>query len=188
MQARWSVEPFAGVVEEQDRMLPRIENHSRRTKSAAYRESTPVGFTSGGYGSLLRKPSRESRSVSWETPETRDWQTGRFRYTAEGAQFGIRFAADNSSSSEERGMELRQFGRRRTPDIPYAETLGRETGRGILRRRSGSRPASRRFSCSSSDEHGVDEGPRRRQVSLTPPRFEWPDSPWPNDPRSRFNA
>ena len=55
---------------------------------------------------------------------------------------------------------------------------------GILRRRSGSRPAGRRFSSSSSDEPGVDEGPRRRQVSLTPPRFEWPNSPWPSDPRS----
>ena len=102
MQARWSAKPIAVEMAYQDRMLPRIENHSRRVESADYRESTPVGFTSSGYGSLRRRPSRGSGSVSWETPETRDLQTDRFRSTAAGAQVGIRFAADDSSSGEVR--------------------------------------------------------------------------------------
>ena len=44
MEALWSAEAIAGVMEDQDRMLPRRENHSRWTESAACRKSTPRRF------------------------------------------------------------------------------------------------------------------------------------------------
>ena len=113
MQARWSVEPIAGAMDEKDRMLPGRDNHSRRTESAAYRELSPVCFTSSGYGCLRRRPSRGSGSVSQETPERRHVRADRFRSTAAGGQAGIRFAVDDLSSGEERGVESRQFRRRR---------------------------------------------------------------------------
>ena len=52
----------------------------------------------------------------------------RFRSTAAGGQAGIRFAANDFSSSKKREVESRQFRRRRAPDSRYAETIGRETG------------------------------------------------------------
>ena len=52
--ARWSAEPIAGVIEEQDCMLPGGVNHFA-SESAAYRESTPVGFISSGYDSLRQR-------------------------------------------------------------------------------------------------------------------------------------
>ena len=98
-------------------------------------------------------------------------------------QAGIRFASEESSSGEELRAELRLFSRRQAPDTRDAETMGKETGRGILRRRSGSRLSGRRFSSSTSYELGFDENPRRRRVFLTQSRFEWPDSPWLSDSR-----
>ena len=164
-------------------MLPDRVNHSRMTELAAYRESTPVGFMSSGYVILRRRPTQGLKSVSWETPCLRERQDDRFRSTAAGSQAGIRFAAENSSSGEEHRAELRQFSGRQAADTRYAETMGRETGLGILRRRSGSRPTGKRFSSSSSDELDFDESPHRRRVSLTPSRFELPNSRWPSDSR-----
>ena len=69
------------------------------------------------------------------------------------------------SAERSRGI----FSRRQAPDSRYTDTIGRDTGRRILRRRICSRQANMRFSSSSSEKSDFDESSRRRRVSLTPP-------------------
>ena len=54
------------------------------------------------------------------------------------------------------------------------------THRGVFKRQSGSRPPDREPSSSPSDVPAIDEGPRRRLASSTPPRYELPDFPRPS--------
>ena len=104
---------------------------------------------------------------------------------------GIRFDIGGSSTDEEnraipwrshmRYYALRYEGHSESKD---KEPLKEPILKSKFRRRSCGRSLGRRPSSFSSDNLDIEENPRRRQVPLTPPRYEWTDSSYPVSDRS----
>ena len=79
IESRWSAEPIESVSTVHDRVLVDSEESSRRLGSAVFKESTPFGIFSSGYGSRRRQQSQASGSEQWETIEERESRVGRSR-------------------------------------------------------------------------------------------------------------